>query len=80
MFGVILVGFGFYAIDSMITNTILSNLILITGFVDCVGGLFVHLSLCIQAVSYKRITDNGKINFEILEKLTRINFKICPAL
>ena len=69
MFGVILVGFGFYAIASMIkeSNTLMSNLILITGFIGCVGGLFVHSSLCIQAVIYKRITNNGKTNFEIAD-------------
>lgn len=44
MFGVILIGFGFYAIADMIreTNLILSNLILITGFIGCIGGLFIH--------------------------------------
>ena len=69
MFGVILVGFGFYAIADMIreNNILLSNLILITGFIGCTGGLFVHSLLCIQAVIYKRITDNGKINFEIAD-------------
>ncbi len=68
MFGVILVGFGFYAIADMIRNNIvLSNLILITGFVGCVGGLFIHSLLCIQAVIYKRITDNGKENFKIAD-------------
>ncbi len=42
MFGVILVGFGFYAIADMIreNNLLLSNLILITGFIECIGGLF----------------------------------------
>ena len=69
MFGVILVGFGFYAIADMIRNKdlLLSNLILITGFIGCVGGLFVHSVLCIQAIIYKRITDNGKNNFEIAD-------------
>lgn len=40
MFGVILVGFGFYAIADMIreNNLLLSNLILITGFIGCIGG------------------------------------------
>ena len=67
MFGVILLGFGFYAIANMIreNNVILSNLTLITGFIGCVGGLFIHSMLCIQAVIYKRITDNGKTNFEL---------------
>ena len=69
MFGVILIGFGFYAIADMVreNNIILSNLILITGFIGCVGGLFIHSLLCIQAVIYKRITDNGKTNFEIAD-------------
>ena len=69
MFGVILLGFGFYAIADMVreNNVILSNLILITGFIGCVGGLFIHSLLCIQAVIYKRITDNGKTNFEIAD-------------
>lgn len=69
MFGVILIGFGFYAIADIIreNNIILSNLILITGFIGCIGGLFIHSSLCVQAVIYKRITDNGKINFEIAD-------------
>ncbi len=50
MFGVILVGFGFYAIGDMIreNDIILSNWILITGFIGCTGGLFVHSLLCIQ--------------------------------
>ena len=67
--GVILLGFGFYAIANIIreNNVILSNLILITGFIGCVGGLFIHSMLCIQAVIYKRITDNGKINFELAD-------------
>ena len=69
MFGVILVGFGFYALGDMIreNNVVLSNLLLITGFIGCVGGLFVHSLLCIQAVIYKRITDNGKTNFELAD-------------
>ena len=69
MFGVILVGFCFYAIADMIreNDLLLSNLILITGFIGCVGGLFVHSMLCIQAIIYKRITDNGKNNFEIAD-------------
>lgn len=69
MFGVILLGFGFYAIGDMVreNNIILSNIILITSFIGCVGGLFVHSLLCIQAVIYKRITDNGKTNFEIAD-------------
>ena len=69
MFGVILAGFGFYAIADMIreNNIILSNLILITGFIGCIGGLFVHTLLCVQAVIYKRITDNGKTNSEIAD-------------
>lgn len=67
MFGVILLGFGFYAISDMVkgSNVMLSNMILITGFIGCVGGLFVHSLLCVQAIIYKRITDNGKTNFEI---------------
>ena len=69
MFGVILIGFGFYAIGDMIreNNVILSNIILITGFIGCIGGLFIHSMLCVQAVMYKRITDNGKTNFEIVD-------------
>ncbi len=69
MFGVILIGFGFYAIADMTRehSLLLSNLILITGFIGCVGGLFVHSMLCIQAVIYKRITNNGKNNFEIAD-------------
>lgn len=40
MFGIILVGFGFYTISDMIrkNNLLLSNLILITGFIGCIGG------------------------------------------
>ena len=69
MFGVILIGFGFYAIADMIreNDLLLSNLILITGFIGCVGGFFVHSMLCIQAIIYKRITNNGKDNFEIAD-------------
>ena len=69
MWGVILIGFGFYAIADMIreNNVILSNLILITGFIGCIGGLFIHSMLCVQAVIYKRITDNGKTNFELAD-------------
>lgn len=69
MFGVIFLGFGFYAIGDMVRehNVILSNLIFITSFIGCTGGLFVHSLLCIQAVIYKRITDNGKMNFEIAD-------------
>ena len=69
MFGIILVGFGFYAIANMIreNDLVLSNLILITGFIGCVGGLFVHSMLCVQAVIYKRITNNGKTNYDIAD-------------
>ena len=69
MFGVIMIGFGFYAIADMIreNNIILSNIILITGFIGCIGGLFIHSLLCIQAIIYKRITDNGKTNFELAD-------------
>lgn len=69
MFGVILLGFGFYAIGDIVreNNEILSNIILITGVIGCTGGLFVHSMLCVQAVIYKRITDNGKTNFELAD-------------
>ena len=69
MFGVILLGFGFYAIGDMVreNDIILSDWIFVTGFIGCIGGLFVHSLLCIQAVIYKRITDNGKRNFELAD-------------
>lgn len=69
MLGVILIGFGFYALADMIreNNVILSNILLITGFIGCVGGLFIHSMLCVQAVIYKRITSNGKVNYEIAD-------------
>ncbi len=69
MIGVILIGFGFYAIADMIreNDLLLSNMILITGFIGCIGGLFVHSMLCIQAIIYKRITNNGKDNYEIAD-------------
>lgn len=69
MFGIIFVGFGFYAIADMIkeNNSLISNLILITGFIGCVGGLFVHSMLCIQAIIYKRITNDGKDNYDIAD-------------
>ena len=69
MFGVILLGFGFYAIGDMVreNDIILSNWIFVTGFIGCIGGLFVQSLLCIQAVIYKRITDNGKRNFELAD-------------
>lgn len=69
MFGVILIGFGFYALADMIreNNIVLSNILLITGFIGCVGGLFIHSMLCVQAVIYKRITNNGKVNYEIAD-------------
>lgn len=69
MFGDILVGFGFYALADMIreNNIVLSNILLITGFIGCVGGLFIHSMLCVQAVIYKRITNNGKVNYEIAD-------------
>lgn len=62
----ILIGFGFYSIADMIrdNNILLSNLFLIIVFIRCVGGLFIHSMLCVQAIIYKRITDNGKKNFE----------------
>ena len=69
MFGVILIGFGFYAIADMIRDNdlLLSNLILIIGFIGCVGGLFIHSMLCVQAIIYKRITNNGKKNLKIAD-------------
>lgn len=69
MIGIILIGFGFYAIADMIreNDLVLSNIILITGFIGCIGGLFVHSMLCIQAIIYKRITNNGKENYEIAD-------------
>lgn len=69
MFGVILLGFGFYAIGDMVreNDIILSDWIFVTCFIGCIGGLFVHSLLCIQAVIYKRITDNGKRNFELAD-------------
>lgn len=69
MVGVILIGFGFYAIADMIRDNdlLLSNIVLITGFIGCVGGLFIHAMLCVQAIIYKRITSNGKKNFEIAD-------------
>ena len=82
MFGVILIGFGFYAIADMIRekNLLLSNLILITGFIGCIGGLFIHSMLCVQAVIYKRITNNGKTNFEIADNTLEGYYKtILPS-
>ncbi len=78
MFGVILLGFGFYAIGNIVreNNILLSNLILITGFIGCVGGLFIHSMLCIQAVIYKRITDNGKINYELADNTLEGYYKV----
>lgn len=69
MLGVILVGFGFYAIADMLRDKdlVLSNVLLVTGFIGCVGGLFIHSMLCVQAVIYKRITNNGRDNFEIVD-------------
>ena len=69
MIGIILMGFGFHAIADMIreNDLVLSNIILITGFIGCIGGLFVHSMLCIQAIIYKRITNNGKENYEIAD-------------
>lgn len=69
MTGIILIGFGFYAIADMVreNDLVLSNIILITGFIGCIGGLFVHSMLCIQAIIYKRITNNGKENYEIAD-------------
>ena len=42
LLGVILIGFGFYVIADMIgeKNLLLSNIILITGFIGCIGGFF----------------------------------------
>jgi hypothetical protein len=67
--GVIFLGFCFYSIADMIkdTNLMLSNILLITGFIGCIGGFFVHSILCIQAIIYKRITNNGKSNFKIAD-------------
>lgn len=48
-------------------NLIFSIMALIGGLLCCTGGLFVHSLLCIQAIIYKRITDNGKTNFEIAD-------------
>ena len=82
MFGVILIGFGFYAIADMIRekSLLLSNLILITGFIGCIGGLFIHSMLCVQAVIYKRITNNGKTNFEIADNTLEGYYKtILPS-
>lgn len=55
------------AITKWESDLVLSNLILITGFIGCVGGLFVHSMLCVQAVIYKRITNNGKTNYDIVD-------------
>lgn len=69
LLGVILIGFGFYAIADMIreNNLVLSNIILITGFIGCIGCFFIHAMLCVQAIIYKRITNDGKNNFEIAD-------------
>lgn len=83
MIVIILIGFGFYAIADMIrgNNLLLSNLILITGFIGCVGGLFVHSMLCVQAVIYKRITNNGKDNYDIANNTLKGFYKaIYPPL
>ena len=47
MFGIVLIGFGFYAVADMIREKsfLLSNLILITGFIGCIGGFFIHSML-----------------------------------
>ena len=78
LLGVILIGFGFYAIADIIreSNLLLSNLILITGFIGCIGGLFIHSMLCVQAIIYKRITNNGKSNFELANNTLEGYYKI----
>lgn len=78
MFGIILIGFGFYAIADMIkeTSLLLSNIILITGFIGCIGGLFIHSMLCVQAIIYKRITNNGKNNFELADNTLEGYYKV----
>lgn len=80
MFGIVLIGFGFYAVADMIREKsfLLSNLILITGFIGCIGVFFIHSMLCIQAVIYKRITNNGKSNFEIADNTLEGYYKAIP--
>lgn len=78
LLGVILIGFGFYVIADMIRekNLLLSNIILITGFIGCIGGFFIHAMLYVQAIIYKRITNNGKSNFEIADNTLKGFYKV----
>lgn len=69
MLGVIGVGLGFYSIANQIysSHSVLAVILAITGYSGVVGGIFIHSSLCIQAVIYKRIMSGGDKNFKLAD-------------
>lgn len=69
MLGVIGVGLGLYSIANQIyaSHYVLAVIWALTGYSGVVGGFFVHSSLCIQAVIYKRIMSGGEKNFELAD-------------
>lgn len=69
MLGVIGVGLGFYSIANQIyaSHSVLAVILAFTGYSGVIGGIFVHSSLCIQAVIYKRIMSGGEKNFELAD-------------
>lgn len=69
MFGDIGVGFGFYSIANQIyaSHSVLAVVLAITGYSGAAGGIFIHASLCMQAVIYKRIMSGGEKNFELAD-------------
>lgn len=63
------VGFGFYSIARQICAeySALAAVLAVTGYIGVAGGIFIHASLCVQAVIYKRIMSGGEKNFELAD-------------
>lgn len=65
------VGLGFYSVYSMLCkeHTVLAYFLGAFSLLGCTGGLFIHAFLCLQAILYKRITENDKDKRSEEEKL-----------
>lgn len=70
--GASLLGFGFLSLSDQIqpANSALAAAVAVCGYMSAIAGLFVHSVLCIQAVVYKGIMEEGRFELAdaVLEK------------
>lgn len=65
------IGLGLYAMYSLLCpeHPVLATFLGVFSVLTCTGGLFIHAFLCMQAIIYKRITENSRDKRSYDEKL-----------